>query len=112
VSAGGAGEGVAVLVDEVVEEAGAREQRRRVLSAWLTVYFTLALFMDRGWERVMRKPAGVLAWAEDAVRLVWETAKPIAQVAREFCHQGKKPGRIRPCPPPRSIHPRRAISSR
>ena len=57
------------LVDEVIEAAGAREQRRRVLSAWLTLYFTLALalFMDRGAARVMRKLAGVVAWAERGV---------------------------------------------
>ena len=57
------------LVDEVVEAAGARERRRRVLPAWLTLYFTLALalFMDRGSARVMRKLAGVLAWAERGV---------------------------------------------
>ena len=44
------------LVDEVIEAAGARERRRRVLPAWLTLYFTLALalFMDRGAARVMR----------------------------------------------------------
>ena len=57
------------LVDEVIEAAGARERRRRVLPAWLTLYFTLALalFMDRGAARVMRKLAGVLAWAERGV---------------------------------------------
>src|SRR3974377_1447166 len=54
------------VVDEVIAAAGARERRRRVLPAWLTLYFTLALalFMDRGALRVMRKLAGVLAWAE------------------------------------------------
>ena len=57
------------MVDEVIDAAGAREQRRRVLPAWLTLYFTLALalFMDRGAARVMRKLAGVLAWAERGV---------------------------------------------
>jgi hypothetical protein len=57
------------LVDEVIDAAGARERRRRVLPAWLTLYFTLALalFMDRGAARVMRKLAGVLAWAERGV---------------------------------------------
>jgi hypothetical protein len=60
------------LVDEVIEAAGARERRRRVLPAWLTLYFTLALalFMDRGAARVMRKLAGVLAWAERGVMVV------------------------------------------
>ena len=39
------------------------------MPAWLTLYFTLALalFMDRGAARVMRKLAGVLAWAERGV---------------------------------------------
>ena len=57
------------LVDEVIDAAGARERRRRVIPAWLTLYFTLALalFMDRGAARVMRKLAGVLAWAERGV---------------------------------------------
>ena len=57
------------LVDEVIDAAGARERRRRVLPAWLTLYFTLALalFMDRGAARVMRKLAGVLARAERGV---------------------------------------------
>ena len=57
------------LVDEVIDAAGARERRRRVLPAWLTLYFTLALalFMDRGAARVMRKLAGVVAWAERGV---------------------------------------------
>ena len=57
------------LVDEVIDAAGARERRRRVLPAWLTLYFTLALalFMDRGAARVMRRLAGVLAWAERGV---------------------------------------------
>ena len=36
-----------------------------MLPAWLTVYFVLglALFMDMGAGRVMRKMAGTLAWA-------------------------------------------------
>ena len=57
------------LVDEVIDAAGEREQRRRMMPAWLTLYFTLALalFMDRGAARVMRKLAGVLAWAERGV---------------------------------------------
>ena len=53
-------------VEEAVDAAGARERRSRLLPAWLTVYFSLALalFMDMGAGRVMRKMAGVLAWAE------------------------------------------------
>lgn len=53
------------LVEEVVDAAAAREQRNRMLPAWLTVYFVLglALFMDMGAGRVMRRLAGTLAWA-------------------------------------------------
>src|SRR5258708_26707298 len=60
------------VVAEAVDAAGAREQRSRMLPAWLTVYFTLALalFMDMGAGRVMRKLAGVLAWAERGVTVV------------------------------------------
>src|ERR1022692_2582879 len=52
-------------VEEVVDAAGAREQRNRVLPAWLTVYFVLALalFMDMGAGRVMRR----LAWAAQGI---------------------------------------------
>src|ERR1039458_4540348 len=52
-------------VEEVIDAAGAREQRNRVLPAWLTVYFVLALalFTDMGAGRVMRRLAGTLAWA-------------------------------------------------
>ena len=56
-------------VEEAVGAAGAREQRNRMLPAWLTVYFVLglALFMDMGAGRVMRKLAGTLAWAARGV---------------------------------------------
>ena len=36
------------LVDAVVEDAGAREQRRRLLPARLVMYFVLALWLFRG----------------------------------------------------------------
>src|SRR5258706_499258 len=57
-------------VEEVIEAAGAREQRNRMLPAWLTVYFVLALalFMDMGAGRVMRRLAGTLARAECGTR--------------------------------------------
>lgn len=56
-------------VEAVVDAAGARERRRRVLPAWLVVYYVLALalFMDMGGARVMRKLAGTLAWAARGV---------------------------------------------
>jgi hypothetical protein len=48
-----------------VDAAGVREQRRRMLPAWLVVYYVvaLALFVDVGGGRVTRKLAGTLAWA-------------------------------------------------
>ena len=57
------------VVEEVVEAAGAREQRRRMLPAWLVVYYALALalFMDMGGGRVMAKLAGTLSWASRGV---------------------------------------------
>jgi len=57
------------VVEAVVDAAGAREQRRRMLPAWLVVYYVLALalFMDMGGGRVMRKLAGTLAWASRGV---------------------------------------------
>jgi hypothetical protein len=56
-------------VEAVVDAAGARERRRRVLPAWLVVYYVLALalFMDMGGGRVMRRLAGTLAWAARGV---------------------------------------------
>ena len=59
-------------VEEAVGAAGARELRNRMLPAWLTVYFVLglALFMDMGAGRVMRRLAGTLAWAGRGVTVV------------------------------------------
>jgi Insertion element 4 transposase N-terminal/Transposase DDE domain len=57
------------LVESVIEAARAREQRRRMLPAWVVVYYVLALalFMDMGGARVMRKLSGTLAWAARGV---------------------------------------------
>src|SRR5258706_252016 len=59
-------------VEEVIDAAGAREQRNRILPAWLTVYFVLALalFMDMGAGRVMRRLAGTLAWTAQGITVV------------------------------------------
>ena len=56
-------------VEAVVEEARAREKRTRMLPSWLVVYYVLALalFMDMGGGRVMRKLAGTLSWAAGGV---------------------------------------------
>ncbi|CRK57038.1 Mobile element protein [Alloactinosynnema sp. L-07] len=52
------------LVDEVVAEAGVREQRTRLLPARLTVYFTLALwlFPRVGDDGVLRQLVEGLRW--------------------------------------------------
>ena len=52
-------------VEAVIEAAGAREQRVRLLPAWVVLYYVLALalFMDMGGARVMRKLAGTMVWA-------------------------------------------------
>src|ERR1035438_6162135 len=56
-------------VEEVIDAAGAGPQRRTRLPAWLTVYFVLALalFMDMGAGRVMRRLAGTPARAARGV---------------------------------------------
>src|ERR1019366_10156867 len=59
-------------VEAVIEAAGAREQRTRMLPSWLVVYYVLALalFMDMGGGRVMRKLAGTLTWAARGITVV------------------------------------------
>lgn len=59
-------------VEAVIEAAAAREQRNRMLPARLVVYYVLALalFMDMGGGRVMRKLSGTLAWAARGVDVV------------------------------------------
>jgi Insertion element 4 transposase N-terminal len=59
-------------VEAVVEAAKAREQRTRMLPSWLVVHYVLALalFMDMGGGRVMRKLAGTLSWAARGVTVV------------------------------------------
>jgi hypothetical protein len=53
------------LVDEVIDEAKAREQRRRSLPARLTVYFVLAMWLwrEHGYEEVLRQLLDGLAWS-------------------------------------------------
>lgn len=57
------------MVESVIEASGRRERRVRMLPAWLVVYYTLALalFMDMGGRRVMRKLAGTMSWAARGV---------------------------------------------
>src|SRR5450432_1696237 len=68
-------------VEEVVEVAGAREQRTRMLPSWLVVYYVLALalFMDMGGGRVMRKLAGTLSWAARGVTVVLPSEEALSR---------------------------------
>lgn len=56
-------------VEAVIEASGTRERRVRMLPSWLVVYYVLALalFMDMGGGRVMRKLAGTLSWAAQGI---------------------------------------------
>src|SRR6266545_2413491 len=55
------------LVDAVIDQAEAREQRKRSLPARLTLYFTLAMWLWResGYEEVLRQLLEGLAWSGD-----------------------------------------------
>ena len=59
-------------VEAVVEAARAREKRTRMLPSWLVVYYVLALalFMDMGGGRVMRRLAGTMTWASRGIVVV------------------------------------------
>jgi hypothetical protein len=68
-------------VEAVVEAAGAREKRTRMLPSWLVVCYVLALalFMDMGGGRVMRKLAGTLAWAARGVAVVLPSEEALSR---------------------------------
>src|SRR5665647_1009332 len=68
-------------VEAVVQAAGAREQRTRMLPSWLVVYYVLALalFMDMGGGRVMRKLAGTLSWAAGGPAVVLPSEEALSR---------------------------------
>src|ERR1035437_7968768 len=68
-------------VEAVIEASGAREQRTRMLPSWLVVYYVLALalFMDMGGGRVMRKLAGTLSWAARGVTVVLPSEEALSR---------------------------------
>jgi hypothetical protein len=70
-----------VKVEAVVEAARAREQRTRMLPSWLVVYYVLALalFMDMGGGRVMRKLAGTLTWATRGITVVLPSEEALSR---------------------------------
>jgi len=53
------------LVDMVIDEAGAREQRKRSLPARLVMYFVLAMWLwrEHGYEEVLRQLVDGLGWS-------------------------------------------------
>lgn len=53
------------LVDMVIDEAGAREQRKRSLPARLVTYFVLAMWLwrEHGYEEVLRQLVDGLGWS-------------------------------------------------
>ena len=67
------------LVDGIVDEAGRREQRQRLLPARVVVYYVLALalFADCSYEEVMRQLVEGLAW-ETGWEQAWEVPSKMA----------------------------------
>src|SRR5256886_4799307 len=69
------------LVDAAVEDAGAREQRRRLLPARLMVYFVLALWLFRGrnsgdGQAMTKLAAGPYHQPRAARLLAWQQLAP------------------------------------
>jgi hypothetical protein len=69
------------MVEAVIEASGAREQRTRMLPSWPVVYYVLALalFMDMGGGRVMRKLAGALSWAARGPAVVMSSEEALSR---------------------------------
>lgn len=73
------------LVDQVIDEAQAREQRRRSLPARLTAYFTLAMWLwrEHGYEEVLRQLIDGLGWSgagPDEADVAWSGSITKARV--------------------------------
>lgn len=81
----------ASLVDEVIEEAGARERRYRVLPARLMVYYVLALalFAQQGYEEVMRLLTQGLSWLSGWGK-TWEPPS-VPAIAKARARLGEAP---------------------
>jgi hypothetical protein len=82
------------LIDEVIEQAGVRERRYRLLPARLVVLFTLAcwLFTRLGYEGVMGKLAGAHV-IDDADRAGWRVPTTVA-ITRARVRLGAAPLRL------------------
>ncbi|MGH3300657.1 MAG: IS4 family transposase [Streptosporangiaceae bacterium] len=79
------------LVDEVVEQAGAREVRYRSLPARLMVYYViaLALFSQQGYDEVMRLLTQGLSWLSGWSR-AWE-APSVPAISKARARLGEAP---------------------
>jgi Insertion element 4 transposase N-terminal/Transposase DDE domain len=79
------------MVDAVVREAGAREQRSRLLPSRLVVYYVLALtlFSQAGYEEVMRSLVEGLAWESGWAQRWTVPSQPAISQAR--ARLGDKP---------------------
>jgi hypothetical protein len=79
------------LVDQVIAESGAQEQRHRLLPARVVVYYVLAmcLFSQVGYEEVARLLAEGLAWAR-RWRTSWQVPTTGA-IARARARLGAEP---------------------
>ena len=82
------------VIDEVIDGAGVRERRYRLLPARLVVLFTLAcwLFTRSGYEAVMAKLAGAHVIA-DAERSGWRVPTTVA-ITRARVRLGAEPLRL------------------
>src|SRR5450759_1677300 len=83
-------------VEAVVEAAKAREKRTRMLPSWLVVYYVLALalFMDMGGGRVMRKLAGTLTLAARGITVVLPSEEALSRARSRL---GPVPLRLSTC---------------
>src|ERR687887_1307399 len=76
------------LVDAVIDEAKAREQRKRSLPARLSTYFVLAMWLwrEHGYEEVLRQLIDGLGWSgagdagPDEADVAWSGAVSQARV--------------------------------
>src|SRR6266545_5888888 len=91
------------LVDQVIEQTGRAEQRRRLLPARVVVYWVLALalYSHAAYEEVMRCLVEGLGWAQRARRGRRSWPRPASGWApsRSRCCSPRPPGHWRPTRP-------------
>ena len=93
------------LVDQVIDQAQAREQRKRSLPARSTTYFTLAMWLwrEHGYEEVLRQLIDGLVWdGPDEADVAWSGSitkararlgvQPLRLLFRPGCRPGRAAG--------------------